>query len=194
MSDIVLAAIIAAIATIIAALISKYDMLSLIWRAQFNLSGEWRGMSVYIPINIFNVDSECVYKFSARISQIGRKITFNETIENFFDINMNPLTRLPRQIEGKGKLFGDQDVIIQFKELNSSTCGAMYLVVDRRGIELEGIVAVTNANFHRPVAVRIILRRIDQEEVTEDELDLPRVKAIANTFSSQPPGSSWIVS
>ena len=75
-----LAALIAATGAVIAALVAKYDLLLLFKRTRFNLTGSWHGLSIYMPIDIFNVGSECIYKFSAEISQFGGTIRLNRTI------------------------------------------------------------------------------------------------------------------
>ncbi len=136
-----------------------------------------------MPVDIYNVGSECVYKFSAQLRQFGGTISFTETIDEFYDIDMTRLEKHPvRIVEGKGRVLGDKDAIIQFKEKSSLTCGTMYLTVDTWGNELQGIIAVRNPYFGTPAGVKIILRRVGQKAVSADDLSVSRVKVMADAF------------
>ena len=179
----VLAAIIIALASIASTVMIKYDLLPIFKKTKLNLTGDWRGLSAYFPIDIYNVGSECVYEFSAQITQSGSKIKFRENINQFFDIDMNLVeNHSARIIVGEGKFLSDKDLIIQFTELGSLTCGTMYLVVDTWGKELTGIIAVRNPYFGTPAGVKIILRRVGEKAITSDELGLPKIKAMADAF------------
>jgi len=179
----VIVAVIGGAAAIVAALIAKYDLLLLLKRTKFNLSGAWHGMSVYMPVDIYNVGSECVYKFTAELKQFAGRVRFTETIADFFDIDMTRIdNHPPRIIEGKGRVLSDKDVIIQFTEKNSMTCGTMYLTVNTWGKELQGIISVRNPYFGTPAGVKIILRRAGERAVTAEDLGVRRVKAMADAF------------
>lgn len=181
----ILTAIISALGLIISALIAKYDIVQIFKIRKFNLTGTWYGMSVYLPVDIYNVGSECIYEFTSEIKQIGSKIIFKETITKFYDIENNEIEKhLARIIKGQGKVLSDKDIIIQFTEENSLTCGTMYLTIDTWGKELQGIVAVRNPYFGTPAAVKIVLRRAGEKKVTKDYIGLNRIKAMAEAFNS----------
>ena len=155
----IIAAAIGAFGAAVVALITKYDILSLFKRTKFNLTGSWHGMSVYMPVDIYNVGSECVYKFTAELKQSGGKISFSENITEFYDIDLTRIEKHPpRIIDGKGRVLSDKDVIIQFNEKDSLTCGTMYLTIDTWGKELQGIMSVRNPYFGTPAGVKIVLR------------------------------------
>lgn len=176
----VFAAAIGAVAVLIAALISKYDLFSLFKKTTFNLSGNWQGMSVYMPIDSYNVGSECVYSFSAVIKQSGNRLKLLETIKDFFDLNMTKLELPLRIIEGNGKIVGEKDVIIQFTEKGSVNHGTMYLSSNSWGKELQGIIAVRNPYIGTPSIVKIILGRSDSTPVTPEKLGINKVKAMVD--------------
>lgn len=177
------AAVIAASGAIIAGLIAKYDLLLLFKRSRLNLTGTWQGVSIYMPIDIFNVGSECIYRFSAEISQFGGTIRIKETIDEFFDIDGNRIDgHAVRVIEGKGKVLGDRDIIIQFREKDNLTCGTMYLTVNTWGKELQGMIAVSNPYFGTPAGVKVVLRRAGEKQLTYDDIGVRKVKAMAEAF------------
>lgn len=182
----VIAALIGALGVVFAALISKYELLPIFKTTKFNLTGAWHGMSIYVPIDIYNIGSECVYKFCADINQYGGKISFYEKITDFYDIDLTKIEdHSPRIIKGKGKVLGDKDVIIQFKEKNSLTCGTMYLTIDTWGKELQGVLAVRNPYFGTPAVVKIVLRRASEKDVTPNDLGIAWVKCMAETLLEQ---------
>ena len=136
-------------------------------------------MSIYVPIDIFNVGSECIYKFSAEISQFGTRIRFKEIINEFFDIAGNRIEGTPaRVIEGNGQILEEKNIIVQFREKGSLTCGTMYLTTNNRGTEIQGIVAVQNPYFGTPVCVKIILRRSNEQHVTFEEIGAKRIQTM----------------
>jgi len=164
---------------------TKNDLKSYFAKSELNLSGKWNGMSIYLPVDICEADNECIYKFTAQITQKGKKIVFKETIYGFYNIDMKPKDMLPRIVVGSGKMLREQDLFISFNELNSLTCGTMYLRANDKGTELSGIIAVRNPYFPVTAGVKILLRKEGEPLITEKDLNLERVKAMADTFTKK---------
>jgi hypothetical protein len=182
----VISACVASASAIIAALISKFDLLLSFRKTKFDLSGKWYGMSVYLPVDIYNVGSEAVYKFSAELRQSGARLKFEETIEEFYDIDMSKIDKHPiRVVRGSGKMLSNKDVILHFDEKDSLTCGTMYLTLDTWGKEMQGIISVRNPYFGTPAGVKIVLRRIGEKPVTIEDLGLARIRAMADAFRAE---------
>jgi len=186
-----LAAIVGAIGVIVAAFISKYDVLLFFRRpSPFNLSGEWQGMSIYIPIDPLKEEGkECIYKFSVNISQFGGIIRFEETIYEFFDIDCKKIEGTPsRIIKGKGRFISQNEIIIDFEEkYRLTTLGTIYLKLHDSGNELRGIIAIRKPSRSTPVSVKILLRRISEKLVIFDDLEVKKVKkmsTISNNLES----------
>ncbi len=182
---IIIAACITATATTISAFIVKNDYLNIFKRRKLNLTGTWLGISSYIPIDSYRKGSECIYKFSAEIKQLGSRVTLEESITEFYTLELQRIDgQSIRKIEGKGKLFSDCDLMIQFKEADSLTCGTMYLTSCAWGKELKGIIAVRNPHLGTSVAVKVLMRKSGGAEINEKDIDIERIRTIAKTLKS----------
>ena len=163
----------------------KSDIKSRFEKSRLNLSGTWKGISIYLPVDIYNVGSECVYKFTASITQKGKKLNFVENIYEFYDIDMNKKETIkPRLVVGSGKMLGDSDLIINFNEPDSLTCGTMYLLANNNGSQLSGMISVRNPKFPASAGVKIVLRKDSEPELTVDDLNLDRIKAMADAYNN----------
>lgn len=145
------------------------------------LTGRWHGWSVYIPIDgFYSRDSEAIYRTVVDFKQRGRRITFDETLTEIYNIDGSPLWHLgQRQFRGSGAMGGSFDLSARFSETDGLTVGSMHLVADTRAHELIGILAVRPKIPGRPVAVKILLRRVGQQMPTWDDLGVPLLQEIA---------------
>lgn len=168
-------------------LIDHYDPIwSLRHLKHERLSGQWHGWSVYIPVEgFFSRDSEAIYQTAVNFRQRGRRIAFEETLTHIFDINGEPLGHLPaRHFSGRGRIDGDFDISGSFKERGGLTVGSMHIVVDWRANELTGILSVRPQIPGRPVAVKILLRRVGETMPTWEEIGLPLLQELARYSTS----------
>jgi hypothetical protein len=119
------------------------------------------------------------------MKQFGSGLDFKQTMTEFYDIDMRKIEKHKLRIsKGKGKLLNDKDIIIQFKEVDSLTCGTMYLTIDTWGKELQGIISVRNPYFGTPAGVKIVLRRAGEELITPEYIGIKRIKAMADAFNA----------
>ncbi|MDD4822032.1 MAG: hypothetical protein PHI48_05690 [Bacteroidales bacterium] len=173
----IIAAIITTSGAIITAIITKKEWILFFEKPKIKLDGKWKGISIYVPLENDN-DLECVYKINADIEQKGRRIKLTENIYEILDFNNNVLRKEPRTFVGKGKIMREQDITIDFNEKRGLTCGVMYLVSDYWGNELKGLMAVTNPYCGKPVVVKILLRRVDKEDIKVDDLGFNYLRPI----------------
>lgn len=170
------ASIVAAIAAVVTAFIAKYDLHLLFQASPLNLSGSWKGRSAYLAGRLFDPSTESLWKVDTDITQRGRSIKMSVTLTDFYDLKGKKLNGIaPRQFSGTGKLKGDQDVVVTFKQTNGLEHGVMYLVADLRGMELEGILVVRNPTLAGPVAVKFLLCREGHRTVGFDDLDTAHI-------------------
>lgn len=151
------------------------------WKAKLNIEGEWQGMSLYIPLQN-DPDHECLYKFKAKIKQTGSYISFEENIIEILDENNQVMSRPERIVKGKGKFYGDKDIIIKLQEEKGLTCGVIYMISDSWANELSGYIVVTNPFDGKPVVVRLLLRRSRDKVVQIQDLKFDEIKFIHDKF------------
>lgn len=151
------------------------------WTHKLNISGEWQGMSLYIPLQNDN-DHECIYKLRVTIKQKGAYIRFEENIYEILDFDNQLMGRPERKVKGKGKFHSDKDIIIRLQESDCLTCGVIYMVSDSWGNELAGYIVVTNPFDGKPVVVRILLRRSKDRAVQISDLKFDDIKFIHEQF------------
>lgn len=151
-------------------------------KSKINISGEWKGMSIYIPL-VEDKDLECIYKLNIKIEQRGGVVDFYEDIYEIRNIYNEPMGRDKRKVKGKGRFYNDKDIIINLEENAGMTCGIMYLVVTETwGNELGGMIIVTNPFDGKPVVVKILLRRNDKEDVKLEDLGFYDLKSIYSHY------------
>jgi hypothetical protein len=177
-------------ATFLFWVIDRYDP---IWAIRHikdqKLSGKWHGWSVYIPVEgFFSRDSEAIYQTVVDFRQRGRRVTFQETLTHIYDINGAILGNLAaRHFSGQGRIDSDFDISARLKEQDGLTIGSMHIVVDWRANELTGILAVRPQIPGRPVAVKILLRRVGETVPTWDDLGLPLLQELARNHDRRHP-------
>jgi len=170
------------IATFIGAIatwmLDRYNILDMLKRSKLNVTGKWHGWSVYIPLEgSFYEDHEAIYKIEAEFKQVGRRIWITEILKDIYNIYGDRLEDLPpREVIGSGMMVGDADITLRFSEKDSLTPGAMYLVLNTWGDELRGVLAVKSPTIGKPVAVRILLRRIEKRMPSLKELGIARIR------------------
>jgi hypothetical protein len=142
------------------------------------MTGKWHGWSVYVPIEgFFFTDREAIYQVIAEFEQKGRHVSMTEVLKEIYNIDGARLEQYsPREFVGKGEMVSEADVTLNFQEKGGLTCGTMYLVLNTWGDELYGIVAVRNPYVGKPVAVKILLRRIEKQMPSLEELGIDRIR------------------
>ena len=176
----IVAACIAAVGAILAAIISKTNIIPRFRRTRLKISGKWHGWSIYIPVDNYNPGTECVYKIQAEFNQRGSHVSMNETLQEFFDLEMNRLEQKPRHFVGKGSIVGESDVALDFHEIGGLSYGTIFLVINPTADELEGVIALRNFYVGRPVSVKLSLRRIDDKVPPVEELGIDRLRILAS--------------
>lgn len=151
------------------------------WRSKLDISGDWQGMSLYIPLQN-DTDHECLYKLKVKIKQSGPYLSFEESIFEILDDSNQIMSRPERIVKGKGKFYGDKDIIIKLQEDRGLTCGVIYMISDSWGKELFGYIVVTNPFDGRPVVVRILLRRTGDQTVKVNDLKFEELRFIHDKF------------
>jgi len=176
------------VVTVLLWIADRYDVDWALKRAKGErITGRWYGWSVYIPVNgFFSIDREAIYKSVVDFKQRGRRLTFDETLTEIYDIDGRHLAHLAqRRFHGRGRIQGDFDISARFKERRGLTIGSMHLVADWRAHEITGILSVRPQIPGRPVAVKILLRRAGEPMPTWDELGVPLLKVLANAHKRQ---------
>lgn len=151
------------------------------WRSKLDISGDWQGMSLYIPLQN-DTDHECLYKLKVKIKQSGPYLSFEESIFEILDDCSQIMSRPERIVKGKGKFYGDKDIIIKLQEDRGLTCGIIYMISDSWGKELFGYIVVTNPFDGKPVVVKILLRRTSGQIVKVNDLKFDELKFIHDKF------------
>ncbi len=129
------------------------------WKSKLDISSEWQGLSLYIPLQD-DSDIECIYKIQAKFKQVGPYLKLEEELFEIQDVNENVMEREKRKVYGKGKFYGDKDIIINLQEDKGLTCGVMYLISNSWGKELFGYIVVTNPFDGTPVVVKKCYEKI----------------------------------
>lgn len=174
-------------------MIDRYDP---IWAIKHvndqRLTGKWHGWSVYIPVDgFYSRDSEAIYRTVVDFMQHGRRITFRETLTHIYNIDGQMIESLgPRRFSGHGRIDGEFDISGRFKEKNGLTVGSMHIVGDWRAGELTGILAVRPQIPGRPVAVKLLLREVDEPMPTWEDIGLPLLQELARDHDRRENGSA----
>jgi hypothetical protein len=151
------------------------------WKSKLDISGEWQGLSLYIPLQD-DPDIECIYKIQAKFKQVGPYLKLEEELFEIQDVNENVMEREKRKVYGKGKFYGDKDIIINLQEDQGLTCGVMYLISNSWGKELSGYIVVTNPFDGTPVVVKIMLRKDLDKPVKLKDLRFHNLQFIHQHF------------
>jgi hypothetical protein len=172
-------------------LLDKYDVIHMFRRSKLNVTGKWHGWSLYIPLEgYFYRDHEAVYRVEAEFKQTGRRIQFTETLTAIYNLYGKRLKdKSPREIIGSGQMVGEADLTLTSREKSSLTNAALYLMTNTFGDEIRGVIAVTSPTIGRPVAVRLLLRRINKEMPSLDELGIEKIRTLVEPVRDEP----WLI-
>src|SRR5260221_12327493 len=113
------------VVTVLLWIADRYDVDWALKRAKGErITGRWYGWSVYIPVNgFFSIDREAIYKSVVDFKQRGRRLTFDETLTEFYDIDGRHLAHLAQR-----RFFGARRIKINFYIL--------VRLLERRGLTL----------------------------------------------------------
>ncbi len=190
----IIGALICASVTILIWVLDKYQVVARLSTTKLNVTGKWHGWSVYVPIEgFFHKDREAIYRVEAELTQRGRRVWMSEVLKEILDIDGRALDGYPpREFEGKGEMVGDADITLAFAEKHGLTNGTMYLVLNTWGDELYGILAVRNPHIGKPVAVKVLLRRIEKAMPVIEDLGVGTIRALAqrSSVNAPDPGAS----
>jgi len=183
--QIFLVAAIGALATILAAVISRGDMAVALKPTALSVEGQWHGISVYVPIDSYSPGSEAIYKFDIEFQQTGSRLRFREWIQEIRDTEGTLLPQAGRVVKGKGRVVNDRDIIMEFVEEGSLTRGTFYLTADNWVRNVSGVITVRNPHFGAVATVKVLMRRKSEPVPTLAELGWQRLKEFGSSAPVQ---------
>lgn len=144
-----------------------------------DLSGNWTGWSVYIPIEgFFSQNKEAIYKIDALIAQQDNKIKIEERLIEAYTINNTKITQYPGRtflIEG---VINERNIIGTFLTTENVFCfGTLHLfyTIYHR---LTGFISTTHPITNKPAIIKIMLEKTPKEIGSGDD-ELQAIKDLS---------------
>ncbi len=151
------------ILTIAAWMLDRSGAFSRIAKHPLSLSGNWRGWSIYRPVDLSSPsahsDPETFFRLDVKLQQTFKRIALEETITDIYSASGKRLPDISaRKFKGYGSVIGGINTGLVLDEIAGLTCGTMFLTLDTWGKELSGLGIIRNVDG-KPVVVEILLVR-----------------------------------
>jgi hypothetical protein len=128
----------------------------------------------------FFADREAIYRTEAEFRQHRSRVRMTERLSQIYDIDGMYLDHVaPRQFSGWGKVSSRTDMTIAFHQRGAPASGTMVCTLEPGGAEMTAILAVRPRLGAPPVAVKLLLRRVDRPMPRLDEIGIERIRRLA---------------